>query len=123
MNPFPSSCTKERKSALCCASISRVPPVKKITASKSFKFLALYTCFFLGCSVCAKHKLHAAPQNRNKAKRHVLISSFPRVPFIVCQRTGQHWSVFAAASFSRRPSRFWAVTSRLSPGSSRQKPD
>src|SRR5580700_310388 len=47
MNPLPSSWTNERKSAFCWASISRSPPVKKSTASKSFRFLALYSSFFL----------------------------------------------------------------------------
>src|ERR1700736_3247107 len=37
----------EMKSAFCWASISRLPPVKKSTASKSFKFFALYSSFFL----------------------------------------------------------------------------
>src|SRR5271163_4659348 len=47
MNPLPSSWMNARKSAFCCVPISRSPPVKKSTASKSFKFLALYSNFFL----------------------------------------------------------------------------
>src|SRR6185437_12928289 len=47
IKPLPSSWMNERKSAFCCASISRSPPVKKSTASKLLRFLALYSSFFL----------------------------------------------------------------------------
>src|ERR1700683_817165 len=47
MKPLPSSWMDEMKSAFCWASISRSPPVKKSTASKSFRFLALYSNLFL----------------------------------------------------------------------------
>src|SRR6266567_1567298 len=47
MKPFPSSWMKDRKSDFCWASISRSPPVKKNTASKLLRFLALYSSFFL----------------------------------------------------------------------------